>query len=181
MTEIFFSIPLLLFIPNPTYASDNTYCITKDSEGNIIYNKNSKNKCKLLKVLESNKKNELTQKGIENINGKPCILTSSNNYANAEDLSGITLSNGSTRTIRCNDGYAGDISIRCDNGTVVNEGEDNGCYKVVEVEYISPRNNNGTTKTFRDGESIKCHDDTFDIGDPDVDTIKVCKVNNFKL
>ena len=168
----------ILILNNNSYAN-NIYCITKDEKGNIIYNKNSKKKCKLIKVIDSTKKNILTEKGEQNINGKPCVLTSSDNYANAEDLNGVTISNGTTRTVRCNTGYEGDIVLRCTDGVITNEGEDNGCYRVAEVEFMSPRNGKGITKTFKDGESILCNGSTFDLEDPDVGVSKVCKVNGY--
>ena len=168
----------ILILNNNSYAN-NIYCITKDEKGNIIYNKNSKKKCKLIKVIDSTKKNILTEKGEQNINGKPCVLTSSDNYANAEDLNGVTISNGTTRTVRCNTGYEGDIVLRCTDGVITNEGEDNGCYRVAEVEFMSPRNGEGITKTFKDGESILCNGSTFNLEDPDVGVSKVCKVNGY--
>ena len=123
----FLSITLLL--PSTSYANNNNNdsCLTKDSNGNIIYNKKSNKKCILLRTIDSNTRNKLTNEGLESINGKSCIFDITYNYTNGEQLSGQTLPNGSTRQVRCNTGYSGDIRLQCNNGTIQSIGQDGSC------------------------------------------------------
>ena len=128
LLSIFILLSITLLLSSTSYANNNNdSCLTKDSNGNIIYNKNSNKKCILLRTIDSNTRNKLTNEGLESINGKSCIFDITHNYTNGEQLSGQTLPNGSTKQVRCNIGYSGDIILQCNNGTIQSIGQDGSC------------------------------------------------------
>lgn len=174
----FISNCFILLFCNNVFAND--FCITKDENGDVIYNRDATKKCKLIRVIDSTKRNTLSNSGEASLNGEPCVLTTSNNYANAEDLNGITIRHKGTRRVACNAGYEGDILLKCNNGIVDNLGKDNACYNIVTVEYMSPRDDSKVEKKFENGESITCSADTFGVASPlDEGTTLVCKVNGY--
>ena len=60
----------ILLLCNTSYATDS--CLVKDSNGKLIYNKDSKKKCILIRTIDSNTRNKLTNEGLEDIIGKGC-------------------------------------------------------------------------------------------------------------
>ena len=66
LLSIFILLSITLLLSSTSYANNNNdSCLTKDSNGNIIYNKNSNKKCILLRTIDSNTRNKLTNEGLE--------------------------------------------------------------------------------------------------------------------
>ena len=120
-------------------GNNSSSCLTR--QGNeIVYNSKGKN-CILLRSLSPTEHTNISNDTLERINGKSCTLTNSDNYANAESIAGVRLLNGATRRINCNSGYAGDITIHCDNGDKILGGKDSNCTFIGCKKYDENLNN----------------------------------------
>ena len=132
------SLFILFFISSYSNSySETDYsnsCLIRDSNGKLIYNKDSNKKCILIRTIDSNTRNKLSNEGLEDIIGKGCTFDVGYNYPNAEQISGQYITNGETKVVKCNTGYSGDIKLKCNNGTIENISETgkcipNGCKK----------------------------------------------------
>lgn len=147
---------------NATESNTNTKdaCIVLNKETNTIeYNKKGRN-CFLLKSVDSTKRNEVTDLGINNITGTPCQIQNTDNYPNAEMLTGITMLNGTTKKVNCNTGYSGDITLTCNNGVIEHSGDEKCSFNGCSVDALTANSSllgNNTTSVI---EMVLCNDET---------------------
>ena len=143
MLSLSLSIKLLIGIAFSTvYAASNNSCLTR--QGNeIVYNNKGRN-CVLLRSLNPTERSKATDKALEKITGKSCTLTASDNYVNAELMTGEKILNGSSRKVKCNSGYEGNITIYCDNGETIHTGDEECTYSGLTCETVDLDIGNGT-------------------------------------
>lgn len=113
--------------------SSSTSCLVLDKSTNEIkYNTRGKN-CFILRNIDSTQQNKITDLAIKDTVGESCNLSSVDDYFNAESVAGLTMLNGSHKTIKCDDGYEGNITLTCNNGQVIHTGDTkctfSGCKK----------------------------------------------------
>lgn len=119
---------------SPSISSSSvTSCLILDKSTNEIkYNTKGKN-CFILRNIDSTQQNKITDLAIKDTVGESCNLSNTDDYNNAESVAGTTMLNGSKKTIKCNDGYSGNITLTCNEGQVIHTGDTkctfNGCKK----------------------------------------------------
>lgn len=118
---------------NTKSNNSSTSCLVLDKSTNEIkYNTKGKN-CFILKNIDSTQQNKISDIGLNGATGESCNLLNKDDYPNAESVAGTTILNGSKKTIKCNDGYTGNITITCNEGQVIHSGDTqctfNGCKK----------------------------------------------------
>ena len=108
---------------NTKSNNSSTSCLVLDKSTNEIkYNTKGKN-CFILRNIDSTQQNKITDLGLSGTTGESCNLLNKDDYPNAESVAGTTMLNGSKKTIKCNDGYTGNITITCNEGHPIHSGD----------------------------------------------------------